>query len=103
MKINLSYSEFWGLYGLFNNYIVPFKDVQQVEDVLIHVCLLPLFKKLYNKALERKKTYPLKFEAHEAVAFWLFWQMCPLPPEMAFETNLLLKINNLIHPKYIQQ
>jgi len=97
MKLHLTKKEFEALYQLLQGSVVSSKPIG-IQVKLFHGVMMGVYKKFYKKAFDmEKRKYTLTLETHEACAWWLFFNHFPIPADMLFETNLLLKINNSIH------
>jgi cytosine/uracil/thiamine/allantoin permease len=71
--IKLTHSQFFSMLKAHEAIVIPDEPTVMGEK-LVHVLMLEIYQKLYQKAILSKKEYSLKLSAPEAIAFWLYWQ-----------------------------
>lgn len=100
MTLTLTPSEMNALQGLFQNFVLVETISWNAYKKLQVAVLLRMYKRIYQKVFVSKKSYKLKLEPDEAIAFYLFFDN-PIPGEYLFEQNLINQIRHLIHQKLI--
>ncbi|NNV54562.1 hypothetical protein [Limnovirga soli] len=100
MKLKLTYNEFMCLYNILKQGSSFTRDYGgDMYHLLLQSCLVSLHQKFYKKAFLKEKTYSIKMEAHEALAFWLSYADHELD-HFSFEGNLLQSVLNNIHKQF---
>jgi hypothetical protein len=100
MKLKFTLQQANALFDLFNDHIIP--DLPQaLEDKLLHILMIKVYKKLRNK-LEGKKGqgYSLTLTDEEAIGFHLYFSLRNFGASYIYEHTLIQKQMNLIDKNY---
>ncbi|MCC6290164.1 MAG: hypothetical protein IT249_19975 [Chitinophagaceae bacterium] len=99
MKLKLTAAEFNSLYLLLTEIVNNSKPIGILHHVVYGI-IYRVFRKFYNKAIQKKREYKITLDADEACAFYLFFSKNPLSNQDFFTQNLIHTINNKIHQIY---
>lgn len=74
MKLKLTYTQFTSLYEIFKKIVVNDVSFLSMEDKLIHLLMIRIYKKMYKQAIERKPLYKINLDPEEAMSFHIYFQ-----------------------------
>lgn len=100
MTLKLSYNEFDGLYQLLADAVENAYGGTDFEKKLRTQILVEIYVKFHSKSVIKKQQYTVTLAPREALCWWVLFNRHHLPPT-SFLGNLLNKINNGIHQKFI--
>lgn len=98
MKLKLTYIQFMALYAILKTVAIA-EMPDGIEARRDQTIIVAIYQKLYAKAFERKMSYSIKLQPHEAMTFYIYFSLHDFP-NSTLEGNILNTINNSIHQKF---